>query len=74
MLYEVITRSLRTTFEFMFKRNGNGSVILISSNNISEGKSFVSLNLAASFAQKGSRTVVLGYDLRKPKVNRNNFV
>lgn len=60
-------RALRTNIDL--NQKGNGKIILISSNNISEGKSFISLNLAASFALKNCKTVIVGLDLRKPKIN-----
>lgn len=46
-----------------------GKVIMITSENPGEGKSFISLNLAATFAISGQKTVVIGMDLRKPKIS-----
>ncbi|MCH6234031.1 GumC family protein [Cognataquiflexum rubidum] len=43
-------------------------VILITSSRSGEGKTFFSINLAASLALTGKRVVVLGFDLRKPKL------
>lgn len=41
-------------------------VVLLTSTMSQEGKSFVSLNLALSFASYGSKVVLLGFDLRRP--------
>ncbi|MFT4095302.1 MAG: polysaccharide biosynthesis tyrosine autokinase [Niabella sp.] len=47
-----------------------GKVILVTSSNPGEGKTFVSLNLAATFALSGKKTIIVGLDLRKPKLNK----
>src|SRR5690606_5972377 len=43
-------------------------VILVTSSFSGEGKSFVSTNMGAVMALTGKRTVVLEFDIRKPKV------
>ncbi len=43
-------------------------VILVTSSRSGEGKTFFSINLAASLALTGKKAVVLGFDLRKPKL------
>jgi capsular exopolysaccharide synthesis family protein len=43
-------------------------VILITSGASGEGKTFTSMNLAAVFALSGKRTLLMGMDLRKPKL------
>lgn len=43
----------------------SGKVLLVTSATGGEGKSFVSLNLALTFARAGSRTVLLDADLRR---------
>jgi capsular exopolysaccharide synthesis family protein len=45
--------------------------ILVASFQPSDGKSFVSLNLAASFALLKKKTIMLEFDLRKPHVARD---
>jgi capsular exopolysaccharide synthesis family protein len=60
-------RSIRTNLQFY----GNGQekkTILITSSVGSEGKSFVSINLATVFALQGNKVVLVGLDLRKPKL------
>lgn len=47
-----------------------GKVILVTSTMPGEGKTFISLNLAATFALMGKKTVIVGMDLRKPKLNK----
>lgn len=60
-------RNLRTNLSFVLGI-GTHKVILITSSMGGEGKSFVSLNLAMTYALMGKRTVLLGFDLRKPKI------
>ena len=45
-----------------------GQTILITSSISGEGKSFVSINLAASIAQIDKRVIILELDLRRPKI------
>ncbi len=45
------------------------NVILLTSSVSGEGKTFLSLNLAASLAISGKSVIMLGFDLRKPKSN-----
>jgi len=61
-------RSIRTSIGFMSAK-GAPQVIAITSTNTGDGKTFVSLNLASAFAVTGKRTVILGFDLRKPKLS-----
>jgi tyrosine-protein kinase Etk/Wzc len=61
-------RALRTNLDFFMAEKCNG-VILVTSTISSEGKSFIASNLAASLAMLGKRTILLGLDLRKPKVH-----
>lgn len=60
-------RSVRTNLQFF--GSGQGSkVILISSSVGGEGKSFVTLNLASVYAMQDNKVVIVGLDLRKPKL------
>jgi capsular exopolysaccharide family len=54
----------------LFMLNGeNDKVVLLTSSRSGEGKSFISLNLAASLAQLQDRSVLLvGMDIRKPQL------
>ena len=46
-------------------------VILVTSSISGEGKTFITLNLALTFAIAGKKTVVLEMDLRKPKLSKS---
>ena len=66
-------RAVRTNLTFLMRADNLGpkasaKVIQVTSSVGSEGKSFCSVNLAASMAIGGSRTVIIGLDLRKPKL------
>ena len=58
-------RTLRTNIQFM-RADGGIQVILITSSIGNEGKSFLSANIGAAFASMGKKTIMLGFDLRKP--------
>lgn len=60
-------RSVRTNLQFFGSRSGN-KIILITSSVGGEGKSFVTINLASVFAMQNYRVVIVGLDLRKPKL------
>lgn len=70
-------RAIRTNFQF-FSDGGKRQVLLITSSTSGEGKSFCSVNLASAFALNGHRTVLLEFDLRRPKLhqlfNSNNII
>ena len=56
-------RMVRTNLMFSLKVK-KGKVVLITSSVKGEGKSFVSANLAISFAQKGLKVLLVDSDLR----------
>ncbi|PSL01421.1 GumC family protein [Cecembia rubra] len=60
-------RSLRSAL-FYIASEKKCKKILITSSVSGEGKTFVSLNLAAAMALSGKKTCLLGLDLRKPKM------
>jgi capsular exopolysaccharide synthesis family protein len=60
-------RLIRTNLRFMLGSKEN-SVILVTSSISGEGKSFVTLNLALSFALMKKKTIVVGLDIRSPKL------
>jgi len=60
-------RSVRTNLQFFTQDPKKTNVILVTSSISSEGKSFCAVNLAAMIALTGKKTVLLGFDLRKPK-------
>lgn len=56
-------RVVRTNFEFILGKDSR--VVMFTSMNQGSGKTFISMNLAMSFAIKGKKTVLLDLDLRK---------
>ena len=56
-------RIVRTNLEFMLNSDG-GKVVVITSFNPGSGKSYVSMNMASSFALKEQRVLVIDGDLR----------
>ncbi len=60
-------RALRSNLNY-FTGNKEHQVFMVTSSIPGEGKSFTTLNLATVFALAGKRTVILGADLRKPKL------
>ncbi len=60
-------RALRTNLQYL--GDGNCRVIMLTSSIGGEGKSFVSINLAASLAYSDKRVLLIGLDLRKPTLH-----
>jgi len=60
-------RALRTRLNFMQGEKDTLSIMVTSALS-GEGKTFVSINLAGIYALSGKKTLLLGYDLRKPKI------
>jgi len=73
-------RALRSSLQFIYKRQGvqGTKTVLITSSVSGEGKTFCSINIASVFSLSGKKTVLLGLDLRKPKIfgdfNINNDI
>ncbi len=62
-------RILRTNINFIVSdTNDKGKVFFITSTIAHEGKSLVSTNLATALALAGKRTLILGMDIRAPKI------
>ena len=60
-------RAIRTNIEFMTQGKAQ-STILVTGDMQSVGKTFNSINIASIYALYGKKTVLLGFDLRKPKL------
>ena len=63
-------RYIRTNINFMLENNGVGKTIFITSTQSGEGKTFAAINLASSLAISGKKTLLLGMDLRAPKISK----
>ena len=63
-------RILRTNLSFLLTHSekDKGKTIFITSTIAGEGKSFVASNLASSLAHAGKRTLLIGMDIRAPKI------
>jgi len=60
-------RIIRTNLQYILNKSDK-SVIMITSSFSGEGKSFISTNIGAVMALSGKRTVVMEFDIRKPKI------
>ena len=67
-IMEETFRGLRTNLMFMME--SGEKVIMVSSTQPGEGKSFVAGNLAVSLALLGKKTLIVGMDIRKPGLNK----
>ena len=63
-------RTIRSSLQFLYKKQQlNGAKTLMITSSISgEGKTFCSINIATVFALSEKKTVIVGLDLRKPKL------
>lgn len=66
-LMEESFRRLRSNLRFLTEK-GDEKCILITSTTSGEGKSFISINLALSFAFLGCRVLIVGLDIRRPRL------
>lgn len=65
-------RALRTNLQYL--GDGTCRVLMFTSSIGGEGKSFVSINLAASLAYSDKRVLLIGLDLRKPTLHERLMV
>ncbi len=65
-LMEEIFRGLRTNIQFMLKEGEK--VMLFTSSTSGEGKTFVASNISISLALLGKKVVMVGLDIRKPRL------
>lgn len=63
-------RGIRTNINFILKGEKN-KIICITSSVSGEGKTFCTVNIAASFTQLGHKVVIVGCDLRRPKLHES---
>lgn len=63
---EEIFRGMRTNLQFLMK--GKQNVIMFTSTVSGEGKTFVAANLSVSFALLGKKVLLVGLDIRRPRL------
>ncbi|MDR6846384.1 polysaccharide biosynthesis tyrosine autokinase [Flavobacterium granuli] len=63
-------RAIRSSLQFLYKKNNvaGSKTLMITSSVSGEGKTFCSINIATVFALSEKKTVIVGLDLRKPKL------
>lgn len=62
-------RLIRANLQFVM-RDPNDKVVMMTSTSSGEGKSFISINMAASFALLNKRVLLVGMDIRKPRLQQ----
>ena len=64
-------RAVRSSLQFIYKRKlkkSGGKTLMVTSSVSGEGKTFTAMNMATAYAISGKKTILLGLDLRKPKI------
>lgn len=63
-------RGLRSSLQFLYKNQAKtgAKTLMITSSVSGEGKTFCTINIATVFALSEKKTIILGLDLRKPKL------
>ncbi len=63
-------RAIRSSLQFLYKKQAKegAKIIMVTSSVSGEGKTFCSINLATVFALSNKKTVIVGLDLRKPRI------
>ncbi len=63
-------RAIRSSLQFLYKKQNRlgAKTLMITSSISGEGKTFCSVNIATVFALSEKKTVIVGLDLRKPKI------
>ena len=62
-------RMVRTNIEFMLRKDPSRRVLLLTSANPASGKSFISANMAKSFAFLGKKVLIIDLDMRRCTVS-----
>ncbi len=62
-------RALRANLHYLL-RDKNCKIINVTSTISGEGKTFISINLATIIAHSGKKVLLLGLDLRKPRISK----
>lgn len=63
-------RAIRSSLQFLYKKQSSSKAktVMVTSSISGEGKTFCSINIATVFALSEKKTVIVGVDLRKPKI------
>ncbi|WPO79537.1 polysaccharide biosynthesis tyrosine autokinase [Flavobacterium sp. KACC 22761] len=63
-------RAIRSSLQFLYKKQqvSGAKTLMITSSISGEGKTFCSINIATVFALSEKKTVIIGLDLRKPRL------
>lgn len=63
-------RAIRSSLQFLLKKQHvqGARTVMLTSSVSGEGKTYCSLNIATVFALSEKKTIILGLDLRKPKI------
>lgn len=63
-------RAVRSSLQFLYKKQKleGAKTLMVTSSVSGEGKTFCSINIATVFAMSEKKTIILGLDLRKPKI------
>ena len=61
-------RGVRANLRFLYNEDGKSKVLLVTSSVGGEGKTYVSISIASVLGLSGKKTILLGMDLRKPKI------
>ena len=64
-------RVLRTNLDMMLGKDSNGEAIMVTSFNPNAGKTFITMNMAASMALKGQKVLMVDLDLRKATLGKS---
>lgn len=63
-------RGIRSNLQFIASQNTGPKIISTTSTIPGEGKTFVSLNMAAVLSMLGRPTIILDFDMRKPRLDK----
>ncbi len=63
-------RAIRSSLQFLYKKKEieGARTLMVTSSVSGEGKTFCTINIATVFAMSEKRTLIVGLDLRKPKI------
>lgn len=64
-------RVLRTNMDMMLGKASGSQTIMVTSFNPNAGKTFITMNIAASMALKGQKVLILDLDLRKATLSKS---